>query len=199
MRECAVDGGWGTDKTEAALDKICTLVPLFRQAGVPVFWFWSKLDVDYKWQEPQKLKDDAQPFEKLTTDIETSLGGLHPKIKALIAPEDRLLAKFTRSAVQSLPEIQADLAARGEGHVLLAGFNYTDCVTATAICLRRGEAVPKQDVTIIRDASADNHVIEHEEMWSDNGTGESMNYAMRRILNVRSEPSRKILEALKIG
>jgi nicotinamidase-related amidase len=82
MRECSISHGWGTKATEAAVAKIYTIVPAFRRAGIPIIWIWSKIDETGTFQNPQALKPDSKPFERLTSCIKrltscikTSLGG----------------------------------------------------------------------------------------------------------------------------
>lgn len=198
MRECAMDGGWGTEKTEAAVDTIVSIVPAFRRAGVPVVWLWARLDETGTLQEPQDLPADAPAFLRLTADMETSLGGIHPKIKPLMLDgHDTVSHKYNQSALH-MPNIRAMVAARGAGHNVLAGFNYNVCVTMFGLGLRSDKGLPPQGVTILSDASADNHDREMAEMYSDCGIGESMNAAMRRALGIGQERSVTVMGRLGI-
>lgn len=192
--------GVGSEKTEAAVDRICALVPVFRQAGMPVGFIWSSLDVDgISTQDLQKLGPESLPSEPLTTDIETSFGGIHPRVRAIMQPSDRVHRKFTNNAVQFSPDIVDGLVATGRRHVLLCGFNFSVCVTFTGIGLLKDTRLDAGSVTILSDASADNRVVTVLEQRDDGCMGESMNSLVRRHSGVKVERSDIVMARLGIS
>lgn len=197
MRECAVAGGLGTEETEAAVEAICTLVPKFRALGIPINFVWSKLDATGEIQMPQDLAADAPNYLRLTESFETSLGGFHPRVRAIMTDMDRVSAKFTTSALH-VRAIRDGIARAGTGNDIVVGFNYSDCVTRFAVDIRADKQLPPREVYVLRDASADNSEIALAEMYSDCGVGESANSMIRRAMKVRTVRSRAVLDALGI-
>jgi nicotinamidase-related amidase len=124
------------------------------------------------------------------------IGGVHPDISKLIDSKDTVCEKFTASALKSSENLKEKIASLKAENAILAGFNYTDCVTQTALCMRSGNGILKQNVTILQDAAADNKVIEEAELWDDTGAGESSNALLRYLNGINSKKSEIVMQAL---
>lgn len=200
VRDCSLKDGFGTAATESAVDVMCTVIPAFRRAGANIEFIWSGLDTKgISRQLPQKLGPDARPFEFLTTDMNTSLGGIHPRIRALMQPSDRIHCKFTNIATENAPEIAQGIVERGSRNSVFIGFNFIDCVAFSAINVKHLKDVPPQCVTILRDASANSRIVEEEEQRSDCGVGSSMNWELLIASGVRIERSPAMMARLGIS
>lgn len=173
--ECCAKTGLGTSETEAAVDRIASIIPAFRKAGVPV-----------------RICFAAEPG----SDPHKAFGGIHPKIAVTLDPREPTYQAFHPS-VFAAPELRQEMRVTFRRHAILAGFNLSDCLGKSAI-MARTHAEMGQDVTILRDASADRSDIAIAEMYNDCG-GESMMSLMRRALNISMESSRTVMQRLGIA
>ena len=123
----------GNKTTDKTASKIAELVPLFRQAGIDIYYTYTPVSV-------------AGHSE----DINTAEFGFH-RFKP-DATTDTAVPKTSNSAFQG-SNINTLLRQNGIKHLLICGFNLSACVKDTAMDAHDY----KYDVTLIKDLTANDN------------------------------------------
>lgn len=118
----------GNEETEVVSKRIKSLIPEFRNAGVPVYAIY--FDRDKRKKEISEI--DFYEFEP--------------------HPDDMLVAKNDDSAFRG-SDIKALLEKDGKKNLLMCGFNTSACVMSTVLDARRAGF----DVTLLRDLTGNDN------------------------------------------
>lgn len=115
---CDPKGPRGSDETKEVSERIGSIIPAFRAAGIPVYAVYTESPYNKSYHKRRADKNNTQGFYKY-----------HP------VAGDCIVAKTWDSAFQST-ELDKILKKDGRRKLLVCGFNFSACVKETVIAAR---------------------------------------------------------------